>query len=198
MKEAKQWGFVRETQKMADSAKIKNPRMNFTAMDDYLSVIYPGIHDWVHDKSIPGFTDAAGNTIRTRPDFRSESLKLIIEFDGLQHYTNPDNIATDEHNTEVYERAGYKVVRIPYFVQLTNEAVRQMFGIEVQEPLFNPAVNSISNEWKNSPAYLCPAGIRRMAKEYRMYPQQYQVNIEYLKNEDSAIDSACELLEKMP
>ncbi len=30
---------------------------------------------------------------------RSEHLKLIIEFDGLPHYTNPDIIEKDSKNT---------------------------------------------------------------------------------------------------
>ena len=36
----------------------------------------------------------------------------------------------------------------------------------------------------NTPAYCCPAGIKRMAKEFKLYPQQYEVNIRALEKED--------------
>lgn len=51
---------------------------------------------------------------------RSESLKLIVEIDGLPHYQNPIVILKDKEKTKLYEEFGYKVVRIPYFIQLTN------------------------------------------------------------------------------
>ena len=190
MSEKTQFGFVRETQLMADNAHKQNPDQVYTAMQDYLDVIYPNVHDWVHDKVIPGLVDQEGKTVRTRPDFRSEELKLIIEFDGLQHYASPDAIADDERKSATYTKAGYKVVRIAYFVQLTNDVVRQLFGVEAQTPLFPSDIHSISPEWKNTPAYLCPAGIRRMAKEYKLFPEQYRINMEFLKGYDDRFTEA--------
>lgn len=32
-------------------------------------------------------------------------------------------------NQELYESYGYKVVRIPYFIQLSNEVVEKLFGV---------------------------------------------------------------------
>ena len=32
-----------------------------------------------------------------------------------------------------------------------------------------------------TPAYLCPLGIKRMAKELRLFPEQLESNIRYLK-----------------
>ena len=32
----------------------------------------------------------------------------------------------------------------------------------------------------NTPAYCCPAGLKRMAKEFHCYPSQYQTNLEAL------------------
>lgn len=75
--------------------------------------IYPEVDDWVHDDIVPNF----GRKIR--PDYRSESLKLIIEVDGLPHYQQPDIIKKDKEKTELYKKLGYKVVRIPYFIQLS-------------------------------------------------------------------------------
>lgn len=175
------WGFLRETQKSAIKAGIDEATgIHRTALSDYLSVIFPDTTDWIHDKQIG---EINGKKLTTRPDFRSESLKLIIEFDGLQHYNNPVNIIKDEQYTSEYVNGGYKVVRIPYFIQLTNEIVRTMFNVEVAEKLFDPNVPSMSIAGKNTPAFLCVEGVRRMAKELKMYPSQFEVNVSALKNE---------------
>lgn len=175
------WGFLRETQKSAIKAGIDEATgIHRTALSDYLSVIFPDTTDWIHDKQIG---EINGKKLTIRPDFRSESLKLIIEFDGLQHYNNPVNIIKDEQYTSEYVNGGYKVVRIPYFIQITNEVVRTMFNVEVAEKLFDPNVPSMSIAGKNTPAFLCVEGVRRMAKELKMYPSQLEVNVSALKNE---------------
>ena len=99
------WGFLRETKEKAQKAGIDaDTGMHRNGLDEYLAVIFPSVNDWIHDK---GFASK-------RPDFRSPSLKLIVEFDGLQHYTDPRKILQDQKNTEIYNNNGYKVVRIPY------------------------------------------------------------------------------------
>lgn len=171
------WGFLRETNQKAKEAGIdKDTGLHRTGLEDYLKVIFPEIDadEWIHDKSIEGI----GSKIR--PDYRCEKLKLIIEFDGLQHYQKPDRIKADYHNQKLYERAGYKVVRIPYFIQLSNSVVKSMFGRDVKEPLFDDSIPSLGINGQNTPAYCCPAGLKRMAKEFINYPQQYKTNVDYL------------------
>lgn len=105
------WGFLRETQESAVKAGIDSATgLHRTGLEEYLKVIFPDINDWVHDHPIG---EINGKKHRIRPDYRSEALKIIIEFDGLLHYTNPLNIIKDKTNTTVYEQGGYKVVRIP-------------------------------------------------------------------------------------
>lgn len=175
------WGFLRETKEDAQKAGIdKASGLPRTGLDEYLSVIYPETTDWIHDKSIGNLN---GKICRCRPDYRSESLKLIVEFDGLQHYTSPDKIIDDFEKKQSYENAGYKCVRIPYFIQLTQSAVKTLFGVDVSQPLFDsrfPSLN-IEKPYPCSPAYLCPAGIVRMAKEFKLFPEQYKTNVEYLE-----------------
>lgn len=110
---------------------------------------------------------------------------MIIEFDGLQHYTNPSNILKDYMQTKEYEDGGYRVIRIPYFIQLTNEVVRTMFDVEVEEPLFPDNVPSMAISENNTPAFLCPEGIKRMAAELKKFPSQLKTNLMALKNEYS-------------
>lgn len=187
----RKWGFLRETKEAAEKAKKdKDTGLHRTGLEEYLAVIFPEINEkeWIHDEPIPGLKK------RIRPDYRCESLKLIIEFDGLQHYTNPERIRADKKNDKVYENLGYKVVRIPYFIQLTNEVIEQLFDRKVTESMFDPNVPSIGVGGRNTPAYCCPAGIRRMAKDFKKFPQQYEVNLRALQDMDDDFLSGVTLL----
>ena len=188
------WGFLRETAELAKKAgKDKDTGLHRTGLEDYLKVIFPKINDWIHDKALG---EVNGKAYRSRPDYRSEELKLIIEFDGLQHYTKPDIIEKDFRLTDVYINLGYKVIRIPYFIQLTNKAVKTLFGIEVSEELFDEKISSLGINGLNTPAYLCPAGVKRMAEEFKKFPEQYITNIEFLKKQNDPYKTGVEFLEK--
>lgn len=176
----KNWGFIRETRDMAAEAAKKNPDSTFTGFEDYLEVLYPG-KTWIHDKP---FGKRGDKTYRIRPDYLCEEEKIIIEFDGLQHYTNPENIIKDKNNQKIYESFGYKVIRIPYFIQITNEVAKEMFGVDIPDQLFDPTLYSMSKKWQNTPAFCCYSGIIRMANDFKRYPQQYEVNMKQLKAED--------------
>lgn len=183
------WGFLRETREAAKKAgKDLDTGLHRTGLEDYLSVIFPETTDWVHDKPI-------GNRQRKRPDYRSESLKLIIEFDGVPHYTSPEKIRQDEASIAFYRSLGYKVVRIPYFIQLTNEVVKTLFGVEVAETLFDSSILSLGSRLPNTPAFLCHQGIISMAKEYKKFPSQYEVNLEFMKAQKDQFLVEYELLE---
>lgn len=187
------WGFLRETSALAKKAGIdKATGMHRTGLDEYLKVIFPNTNDWINDKAIG---EVNGQRYRKRPDYRSEELKIIIEFDGLQHYTNPDVIEKDIESTKLYKSFGYKVVRIPYFIQLTNKAVKALFDIEVAELLFDENISSLSIQGRNSPAYLCPAGVKRMAEEFKQFPEQYQTNLDFLKQQGDQFKSGVDFLE---
>lgn len=170
------YGFLRETQEKAISENNKNTKFYRTGLNVYLNTIFPDVTDWVHDKVL--------YTIRKRPDYRSDSLKLIVEFDGLPHYQKPDIILNDYKSIEIYNNFGYKVVRIPYFIQLTNDAVKTLFSVDVKTKLFDENISSLSSKYYNTPAYLCAAGIKRMANEFLKFKQQYKVNLESMKKED--------------
>lgn len=188
------WGFLRETSVQAKGAGLdKDTGLHRTGLEDYLKIIFPNVDDWVHDRAL-GLVD--GKLYRSRPDYRSEKLKLIVEFDGLQHYTKPDIIEKDLKTTKLYQTFGYKVVRIPYFIQLTNKAVKTLFDIEVSEELFDETISSLGIEGQNTPAYLCPAGVVRMANDFKKFPEQYKTNIDFLKFQNDSFKSGVEFLEK--
>lgn len=182
--------YIRETREMAENAAKKNPECNFIGLNEYLPTLYPG-KTWIHDKP---FGKRSGKSYRIRPDYLCEEEKIIIEFDGLQHYTNPENIRKDRKNQAIYEGEGFKVIRIPYFINLTKEVIQEMFGITVIDEKFDPAVPSMSAKWSNTPAYCCYQGIMRMAEEFKRYPQQYKVNIDQLEADNDEELSGAELL----
>jgi hypothetical protein len=175
------------------AGKDKDTGLHRTGLEEYLKVIFPTNSDWVHDKALG---EVNGTIFRSRPDYQSEQLKIIVEFDGLPHYTKPDIIEKDYRLTEVYTQLGYKVVRIPYFIQLTNKAAKTLFGVEVKEPLFDEAIPSLGICGLNTPAYLCPAGLKRMATEFKKFPEQYRTNIEFLKKQNDPYRSGVDFLEK--
>lgn len=180
MKRVKEkWGFLRETTEAAIKAGVdRGTGLHRTGLNEYLKVIFPDVDDWVHDKAL-GVT-VNNKVCRKRPDYRSEKLKIIVEFDGIQHYTMPDRIKNDVLSTKFYESLGYKVVRIPYFIQLTNKAVKYFFNVDVKEPLFNENTHSMDKNDRNTPAFLCGAGVLRMIEEFKHHPEQYRVNKEFL------------------
>ena len=182
-----EFGFLREDTRRAnfkgsdDIYHIKR-----TGLEVYLGAIFPNVNDWIHDEAIG---DINGVKYRYRPDYRSETLKMVIEFDGIGHYNDPNTILDDARKTSLYESAGYKVIRIPYFIQLTNDVVNQMFGVNVEMELFTTTVASMSIRWKNTPAFLCHLGVERMAKEITKYPQQMEINLSELKQEEKLYDN---------
>ncbi len=81
--------------------------------------------DFVIDKYVPE------SGINKYPDFRNDELKLIVEFDSYLHYKKSVLQLSDEEKDEVYSKMGYKVVHIPYFVQLSSVVIKELFGIEM-------------------------------------------------------------------
>lgn len=191
-----EFGFLRETTELAEKAGIDTDfNICRTGLNEYLSVVFPEITDWIHNKSVPGLVDFEGKRKLYRPDYRSEELKLIVEFDGLPHYQDPDIIRKDFNSYELYRLNGYKLVRIPYFIQLTNDVVEKLFDRNCSTQLFDPSIPSLGISGKCTPAYLCIDGIKRMASEYKQFPQQYDVNMQYLKSADKQHKTGYEYLE---
>lgn len=64
---------------------------------------------------------------RYRPDVVIPELKLILEFDGYIHYTNNDTVITDIERDNFSKSLGYNTIRIPYFVQLHENVIQNLF-----------------------------------------------------------------------
>ncbi|AJR03562.1 hypothetical protein [Siansivirga zeaxanthinifaciens] len=92
-------------------------------LGDVLGIVFPE-HEFIHDRIVPN------SGTRKRPDYRNDDLMLIVEFDGDKHYREVSKIKSEEEKTICYSNMGYRVVRIPYFVQITPETTRLLFDLE--------------------------------------------------------------------
>lgn len=154
--------LLRETTVEADKANSKKARHSkdhaakYIGLDQLLTQLFD-VDDWVQDKQIPN----SGR--RFWPDFRSETLKTIIEFEGLPHYQNLDMIIQDNRRRRFYESLHYDLVEIPYFYQLTQATARRLFNTDKQrahlvniDVLPDIGYPSFDQGLRNEPIYLCP------------------------------------------
>lgn len=125
-----------------------------------LAKIFPD-YKFIHDNAVPG------SGISNRPDYRCEELKLIVEFDGYKHYCEIDTIFKDRLKDEAYTSMGYRIVRIPYFVQLTSDVVKHYFGVDDVDMQINFPHGFIADKGAKLPAEYCSLGIVRFMNELR-------------------------------
>lgn len=90
------------------------------SLSNVLREIFPS-ESFIQDTIVPN-----SNT-KKRPDYRCESLKLIVEFDGDQHYRNVKKIKSELKKDYIYQQMGYTIVRIPYFVQISSLIIEKLF-----------------------------------------------------------------------
>ena len=133
------------------------PFLHQNNLYEYLRIIFPNTNDWIIDKCLPGY--------RFRPDYRSEQLKLIVEFDGYRHYTVSKQVKADQQRNELYYSLGYKVVRIPMFVQLTTPIIKLLFDVDVQVEQVYPHGFISDAGTLILPADFCYIGIQRFLED---------------------------------
>jgi hypothetical protein len=127
---------------------------------EYLDIIYPN-KTWVHNKQFLNY--------KFRPDYRNDVLKIAIEFDGYQHYTKANIINRDKEKDRIYKKEGYKVIRIPYFVQLDSEVINNLFNIEIELATKYPHGFIANNNTMILPADYCELGIKRFKEDLKRF-----------------------------
>ena len=114
---------------------------------------------WVHNKQIPGG--------RFRPDYRNEELKMVVEYDGLYHYTIAKNVLSDVSKKETCLVMGYKHIVIPYWLQLTQNVIKMFFNKDTQDYSGGFPLGFISKT-VTLPSDFCCFGIDRFIYEMSM------------------------------
>lgn len=119
--------------------------------------------NYSHNRAVPN------SGIQNRPDHRFEKEKIIVEFDGIQHYQKIDNIKKDKLKDDVYSRMGYKVIRIPFFVQPSSEILKYYFDIDRKLDLKFPHGFIIYDS--TPPTNFCSLGLDRFIDEFQQFPE---------------------------
>lgn len=129
-------------------------------LGELLKEIFPN-NEFINDKSVPN-----SNT-RRRPDYRCDELMLIVEFDGDLHYKESGKIKSEAEKNSIYSSMGYKVVRIPYFIQLTNEIVKLLFNKDCNISYKYP--HGFISDKATLPADFCEMGINKFISDLNKF-----------------------------
>lgn len=138
-----------------------------------LNELYPN-QKFIHNRIVPN------SGTQKRPDYRSEQLRLIVEFDGQLHYTKAKKIIDENFKNDTYENMGYKVVRIPYFIQPSKEIINLLFGIDGEYEQSYPQGFIANNV--HLPADYCELGIIKFRQNLEKFDVVKKEIIQSLHN----------------
>ena len=156
------------------------PYLTEGALGAFLKEIYPN-NTFIHNRKIK---DCPENF---RPDYHCPELGIAVEFDGYQHYTLAKNILKDQHKDIIYRKLGYKIIRIPYYIQLSDDIIYKLFNVKIQ--IKDQVLRSIQSYPQGFvsdnvilPSDFCFNGVKRFVAELKYF--------------DMAIDEIAKSLEK--
>jgi hypothetical protein len=105
---------------------------------------------------------------------------LIVEFDGISHYQSASRILKDADKDADYESLGYKVVRIPYFIQPSTYTIKVLFGLDVDYYQVYP--HGFIDKKATLPSDYCYLGIQRFKGDLLRFAWSSDEVIASLKN----------------
>ena len=126
--------------------------------------------EFTRDRTVPN------SGIASRPDFRNDDLMLIVEFDGFRHFNCAKVIIADNKKDAIYQNMGYRIVRIPYFVQLDSVTIKHFFNIDVQWDLEFP--HGFISDKALLPADFNALGILKYENIMLALPEYVRISIE--------------------
>ena len=91
--------------------------------------------------------------------------RVYVELDGDSHYRDANVIYRDHMKNKLVESNGGKIIRIPYFVQLTTEVFRAWFGERAEGFTIETDFPHGFITSKLLPASFCALGARRYLSE---------------------------------
>lgn len=97
------------------------------------------------------------------PDIYIPDMKILIEYDGNLHYDKPRSIISDNRRDEWFKLNGIDTLRIPYFVQLTTDTVKDIFDIDCNLTQIYP--HGFIDKKVVLPANFSELGIHRFLKQ---------------------------------
>ena len=106
---------------------------------------------------------------RFRVDWFSNESKIVVEFDGYQHYTSSRQIFNDKRKDKLCAELGLTIVRIPYFIQLCPEVIRLLFGFDCEFEQKYPHGFVSRKSTMIFPANFCELGVQRFRNDMRRF-----------------------------
>jgi hypothetical protein len=120
-------------------------------------------YEIIHDKSVPHSENK-----RMRPDYRIEALKLIFEFDGPSHYTQSKRILMDETKDLNYTSLGYKIIRIPYFIQF-DQKLLDSYGMTNRHNITCDYPHGFVDNGAILPSDFCELGVKKFERDLSIF-----------------------------
>jgi hypothetical protein len=100
---------------------------------------------------------------------------VAVEFDGHSHYCDSMRIKVDHEKEHIAASVGCRVIRIPYWVQLTTQTVAHYFGIEAAIEQDFPHGFISSNIV--FPASYCGLGLQKFRSELTSLPAEVRIQV---------------------
>jgi hypothetical protein len=107
--------------------------------------------------------------------FRAGDRVVIVEYDGPDHYCNSLKIKADRAKDETVARAGARLVRFPYWVQLDGQTLTHFFALVARVRTTFPH-GFITTKYY--PASFCELGIARFERELATLPESVRRDVE--------------------
>jgi hypothetical protein len=119
-------------------------------------------------------TVAAGSRRRWDMAYLSAEGTVVVEYDGDPHYCNTIRIKADREKDRVAADLGFRVVRFPYWIQLTSEMLAHYFELsaEIRQDFPHGFVTT-----KIFPASFCEIGVERFEHELRDLPSGVRMSV---------------------
>ena len=179
------WGFLAPT--IEDAAHMKQKYgEHFTPLIEYMKVIFPDIDDWEEEQYIDtGWSDEDQKLEFIKPHLSSRSGRKIVNI-GTTLDLYDENENTESFISEpISHISDYDIYYIDRFTQLTNATVKQIFGLDVAESLFDENTPTLTQPWvdvylpKVATYYLSENSAEDFLKgKYVGDEKQYQVNFD--------------------
>lgn len=141
------------------------------------------------------------SNIKGRYDYIFYKDKLIVEFDGYRHFNSSKQILSDKNKNKIAEELKFKLIRIPYFVQLDSEVIEYFFGsIISNKEIFNNFPHGFIDPKAMLPADFCELGQNEFTNFLRItegtsFNKSIKENLKcLLKNKDPRMVIYSELL----
>ena len=101
-------------------------------------------------KKITYYSDIAKKSSYFEADWCLEEKKLIYEYDGPDHYNNVFKIDRDKRKKKELENQNYKIVIVPFYVQLTKDIAKHYFENKYTEEKYYKAIKMLYGANKES------------------------------------------------